>query len=120
MSKHTITTVIEGDLLSVLLFYEGHRVDINNGGSGTFQSTNTIEVTGPLNVTMVVSGIAPAAWKLTITKGSNELVKEDGTIGAGNISTFSTAVVLPDTGPETVSTKASRKSSRKSSKKGGV
>lgn len=124
MSKHTLTTVVEGDLLSVTLFYEGHKVSISNSG-GVFQSTNTIEVTGPLNVTMIVSGIAPATWKLTITEGSDKLVDEHGTIGPGNIDTFSTAVILPDVGPEALpadskpSKKPSKKSGKKSGKKGG-
>jgi len=119
MSEHTLTTVIEGNLLSVLLFFEGQRVDINNGGSGTFKSTNTIEVTGALNVTLVARGIAPASWHLTITEGGDELVDESGAIGPGNISTFSTSVVLPDAGPQTAAAVASKKSGKKSGKKPG-
>lgn len=96
MSQHRITSVIEGDLLSVLLFLEGQRIDLSYNGSDTYRSTNTIAVTGTLDVTFIGRGVAPAAWKLTVSEGAKKLVEHDGNIGPGNISTFNASAAVED------------------------
>ena len=119
MSQHTITSVIEGDLFSVLLYLEGQRIDLNYNGSDTYRSTNTVNVTGALNVALVARGVSPAAWKLTITEGTKKLVEEPGNIGPGNLSTFDTSVALPDAAGGSSFLAAAKGGAKGSSKKGG-
>ena len=97
MSQHTITSVIEGDLFSVLLFLEGESINLSYNGSDTYRSTNTIEINGALNVAFQARGVAFAQWAITITADGNEVLKESGMIGAGGQSVLVTAVSVPET-----------------------
>ncbi|MCA1618063.1 MAG: hypothetical protein LC795_01865 [Acidobacteria bacterium] len=119
MSEHTLTSVIEGDLFAVLLYLEGQRIDLSYNGSDTYRSTNTIAVAGPLNVTFVGRGVSPAAWKLTISKGTKKLVEHEDTIGPGNISAFSTNVEIKEDGNASSKSASTKGGAKKSSKKGG-
>ena len=96
MSKHKITSTIEGDLFSRLLLLEGEIIDLHNDGAGTFSSTNTIEVIGGLNVAVIVRGLVGAEWKLTISEGDNNLVSEKRTIEIGNRDSFAKTVNVAD------------------------
>lgn len=121
MSQHTITSVIEGDLFSVLLFLEGERIDLNYDGSSTYSSTNTIEVNGALNVAFQARGVAFAEWAITLSTGGDEILEESGMIGAGGQSVLVTAVTVPDAAADQAAAGAAKKggASKKSSKKGG-
>ncbi|HEX8459260.1 MAG TPA: hypothetical protein VF656_18355 [Pyrinomonadaceae bacterium] len=109
MSQHKITSVIVGDLVSVLLLLEGERVDLNYNGADTYNSTNTIEVSGALNIAFVARGVRPAAWSLTISEGVTELLKQEGEIGPGNVSTFATSVPIAQTANASVKGGTSKK-----------
>ena len=101
MSQHTLTTVIEGDLLSILLFLEGERiVDQSSSGSGTISTTDTINVNGPLNVAFQARGVPFTTWTITITEGGKELLDESGMIGAGGESVVVKAVPIVEEGLE--------------------
>jgi hypothetical protein len=92
MSQHKITSIIKGDLFSVLLMLEGEAVDLNYNGSDTYMSTNTIEVAGRLNVVAVVRGLVGTEWEIKLSEGTNELLSETRTIELGNRDILSDTV----------------------------
>jgi hypothetical protein len=114
MSKHKITSTIVGDLFSRLLLLEGEIIDLHNDGSGTFSSTNTIEVIGGLNVAVIVRGLVGTEWKLKISEGDSDLVSETRTIQIGNRDSFATTVNVPNTENE-----AATGGAKKAGNKGG-
>lgn len=115
MSQHTISTVIGGDLFSVLLFLEGERIDLSYNGSDTYKSTNSISVIGALNVAFQARGVAFAEWEIKLTEGAKVLLNESGMIGTGGQSVLVTAVPVPDT--ESAGKKAASKLSAKKGSK---
>ena len=94
MSEHKITSMVKGDLFSVLLLLEGEPIDLNYNGSDTYMSTNNIEVVGRLNVVCIVRGLVGTEWKLTLSEGTNELLTETRTIELGNRDIFSGFVTV--------------------------
>ncbi|HYV23964.1 MAG TPA: hypothetical protein VE969_01910 [Pyrinomonadaceae bacterium] len=118
MSKHKITSTIEGDLFSRLLLLEGETIDLHNDGAGTFSSTNTIEVIGGLNIAVIVRGLVGAEWKLKISEGDNDLVSETRTIEMGNRDSFAKTVILGDTNDDAEAAAATG-GAKKAGKKGG-
>jgi hypothetical protein len=118
MSKHKITSTIEGDLFSRLLLLEGEIIDLHNDGAGTFSSTNTIEVIGGLNVAVIVRGLVGAEWKLKISEGDNDLVSETRTIAIGNRDSFAKTINVPDA-EDDAATAGAKDGSKKAGKKGG-
>lgn len=125
MGKHTIASVIEGDLFSVLLRLEGERIDLNYNGSTTYNSTNVVDVSGALSVAVVARGVPGADWKVTISEGAKKLVDEQSLkIGPGNLGTFGKNVTVAETddaeaAPAASSKKAGGKAGGKAAGKAG-
>lgn len=95
MSQHQITSIITGDLFAVLLMLEGEPIDLNYNGSNTYNSTNTVDVIGRLNIVCIVRGLVGTEWTIKLSAGGNELYSETRTIEFGNRDIVSATVDVP-------------------------
>lgn len=113
MSLRKITTLVEGDLFSVFVFLEGFQIDLNFDGNETYQSTNTVNVDGLLDLTFHAFGVPTAEWKITLSEGGNTLSEDEGAIGKFNQSVLVKAIELP------APPQGAAKAAKKAAKKGG-
>lgn len=95
MSQHQITSMVKGDVFSVLLLLEGESIDLNYNGADTYMSTNTVEVVGRLNIVCIVRGLVGTEWTIKLSVGANELFSETRTIEFGNRDILSDTVDVP-------------------------
>lgn len=97
MSKHTVSTVVEGTLTSLFVSLEGVEIGLAFDGDKTFQSTDVLDIDDTLNLVFHPRGVAFTKWNIAITlDDANEpLFKRAGQLPLDNEIILKEAIPMP-------------------------